>query len=116
MKAQEVQKYSGIAPVIKQSGQNCVVQRRRACPRFLHQSLVEYAAKSILHCGWAKAFYEQQRAQGKGYWAAVRALAFKWIRIIFRCWQERVAYHEERYVEGLKRSRSPLVAHLGLPT
>jgi hypothetical protein len=66
MKAQEVQKYSGIAPVIKQSGQNCVVQGRRACPRFLHQSLVEYAAKSILHCGWAKAFYEQRRAQGKG--------------------------------------------------
>jgi transposase len=113
--AQEVQKYSGIAPVIKQSGQNCVVQRRRACPRFLHQSLVEYAAKSILHCAWAKAFYEQQRAQGKGYWAAVRALAFKWIRIIFRCWQERVAYDDDRYLQGLRRSRSPLVARLAVP-
>lgn len=47
--AQEVQKYSGIAPVIKQSGQNCVVQRRRACPRFLHQSLVGVTGGGV--CG-----------------------------------------------------------------
>lgn len=110
--ASEVQKFSGIAPIIKQSGQTRIVQRRRACPRFLHQSLVEYAAKSILHCSWAKAFYDIQRSTGKGYWAAVRALAFKWIRIIFRCWQERVAYDEKRYLEGLVKAGSPLSAHL----
>ncbi len=113
--AQAIEKYSGIAPVIKQSGNTRIVQRRRACPGFMHQSLVEYAAKSILHCNWAKAFYEQQRAKGKGYWAAVRALAFKWIRIIFKCWQERVAYDEQRYLEGLRRSGSPLVARLEGP-
>ena len=53
-----------------------------------------------------------QRAQGKGPYCAVRALAFKWIRIIFRCWKDRVAYDDEKYVESLRRRRSPLIGHL----
>ena len=110
--AQDVEQYSGIAPVIKQSGNTRVVQRRRACPHFLHQSFVEYAAQSVHHCAWAKAFYRRQRDKGKGHWAAVRALAFKWIRIIFVCWQRREAYDEARYLEALRRSGSPLCSHL----
>ena len=42
----------------------------------------------------------------------MRALAFKWIRIIFVCWQERVAYDEAKYVQALQRSHSPLLQHL----
>ncbi len=64
------------------------------------------------HCAWAKEFYRQQRAKGKGHYCAVRALAFKWIRIIFRCWKDRVAYDDEKYLESLRRRRSPLVGHL----
>ena len=40
-----------------------------------------------------------QRAKGKSHQAAVRALAFKWIRIIYRCWQTRTAYNEVKYLE-----------------
>lgn len=112
--AQDMEQYSGIAPVIKQSGHTRIVQRRRACPRFVHQSFVEYAAQSVHHCVWAKAFYRMQRQKGKGHWAAVRALAFKWIRIIFCCWQQREAYDEARYLESLQRSGSPLCQHLAV--
>jgi hypothetical protein len=31
--------------------------------------------------------YEQQFDKGAFYQSAVRALACKWIRIVFRCWQ-----------------------------
>jgi transposase len=113
--ADAVEKYTGIAPIIKQSGKKHVVQRRRAKPKFVHQSFVEYADQSIRHCQWALAFYRCQRAKGKGHYAAVRSLAFKWIRIIFRCWQERVAYDEAKYLESLRRTRSPLLQHLSLP-
>lgn len=112
--ADAIEKYSGIAPIIKQSGQKRVVQRRRAKPKFIHQSFVEYADQSIRHCTWALAFYRCQRAGGKGHYAAVRALAFKWIRIIFRCWQGRVAYNEETYLEALQRRHSSLLPHLSL--
>jgi hypothetical protein len=37
----------------------------------------------------------------------VRALAFKWIRILFRCWKEHKPYNEDFYREALLR-RQPL--------
>ncbi|MGH7713183.1 MAG: hypothetical protein ACREOG_17970, partial [Gemmatimonadaceae bacterium] len=49
-----------------------------------------------------------QRSRGKGHQAAVRALAFKWIRIIWRCWQERTPYDEARYLRALTQRGSPL--------
>ena len=107
-----MEKYSGVAPVVKASGNSRIVQRRFARPLFLHQSFMEYSDLSLRYCAWAKEFYRQQRAQGKGHYCAVRALAFKWIRIIYRCWQERVAYDETKYLESLERSRSPLLQHL----
>jgi hypothetical protein len=73
-----------------------------ACPKFLRQSFHEFAAASIRVCPWAKACYEAQRARGKGYHAAVRAVAFKWIRILFACWKQRVAYTQELYLQALQ--------------
>ena len=87
--AEEVQKYTGIAPVTERSGNKCWVHWRLQCPKFLRQTFVEWAALSIPHCYWAKAYYEQQRAGGSTHQVALRALAFKWIRIVYRCWQNR---------------------------
>ena len=44
--------------------------------------------------------------------AAVRALAFKWIRILFRCWKDRKPYDEQTYIASLRRRGSPLAAAL----
>ena len=55
-----------------------------------------------------RAYYQQQRGRGKDHHAAVRALAFKWIRILYRCWQDRVAYDENKYLAALARRGSPL--------
>ena len=89
----EVQKYAGIAPVTARSGNKCWVHWRLQCPKFLRQTFVEWAALSIPHCYWAKAFYEQQRARGSSHQAALRSLAFKWIRILHRCWICRSCYY-----------------------
>jgi transposase len=108
--AEEVQQYSGIAPVTERSGNKCWVHWRLQCPKFQRQTFVEFAALSIPHCYWAKAYYEQQRARGSSRQAALRALAFKWIRIMYRCWQQRTPYDEARYLTALKRRGSPLIA------
>jgi hypothetical protein len=42
---------------------------------------------------------------------AVRALAYKWIRIIYRCWQTRQPYNEVEYLESLRRKGSPLLKY-----
>jgi transposase len=107
--ADEVQKYSGIAPVTETSGNKRWVHWRLRCPKFLRQTFVEFAGLSIPHCYWAKAYYDQQRSKGSSHQAALRSLAFKWIRIIYRCWQNRTPYNEATYLNALKRRGSPLL-------
>ena len=110
----QMQQYSGIAPVTEQSGKSRWVHRRWAAPKFVRQSFHEFAGHSIRYSRWARAYYELQRERGKGNHAAVRALAFKWIRILWRCWQDRVPYDEKQYLESLCRRGSPLAQRIGL--
>src|SRR6267143_7096712 len=108
--AAEVQTSSGIAPVTESSGKSSWIHFRFACSKFVRQSFHEWAALSITQSQWARAYYELQCRRGKRHHAAVRALAFKWIRIIFRCWKERVAYDEKVYLAALAQHNSPLLA------
>jgi transposase len=108
--AAEVQIWSGIAPVSESSGKSSWVHFRFACSKFLRQSFHEWAAQSIPQSQWARAYYKLQRRRGKKHHAAVRALAFKWIRIIYCCWKERVEYDEKVYLAALAKQKSPLLA------
>jgi transposase len=110
--AAELQKYAGIAPVTERSGKKSWVHWRLQCPTFLRQTFVEWAAESIRHSFWAQVYYQQQRDKGKAHQAAVRALAFKWIRILYRCWQERTPYDEATYLQALHRRGSSLMQNL----
>ncbi len=107
--AADIQKYSGIAPVTERSGQKHWVHWRLQCPTFMRQTFVEWAAQTINKSYWAGEYYRQQREKGSTYQAAVRSLAFKWIRILYRCWQTGVAYDEIRYLKALERHGSPLL-------
>jgi transposase len=111
--ANDLQQYAGIAPVTDRSGNKTWVHWRMSCPKFLRQTFVEWATQSIRQSFWASAFYEQQRDKGKSHQMAVRALAFKWIRILHRCWQEGTPYDESTYLKSLKKRRSPLLKYLG---
>jgi len=101
--AADLQRYTGIAPVTKKSGGSCYIHRRYLCPKFHKQSFHEYAKESILWSRWAAAFYLQQRTKGCPHQTAVRALAYKWQRVIFRCWQSRTEYREEIYEAALRK-------------
>jgi transposase len=75
--AAEIQKHSGIAPVIERSA-------------------------------WADQYYRRQREKGKSHHSAIRALAFKWIRIIWACWKANKPYDESFYVHALEKRNSSL--------
>jgi transposase len=107
--AAEIQQLSGIAPITQQSGKMRVVTWRLGCPKFVRQSFHEYAAQSVKQCDWAKAYYQGQRDSGKDHNAAVRSLAYKWIRIMFSCWKTRVPYNDDVYLKALALRRSPLL-------
>ena len=109
--AAELACLSGIAPLMERSGQSVWIRWRYFCPKFMRQSFHEYAGESVRHSFWARAYYEQQIAKGKSRQAAVRALAYKWIRIIWKCWQTRTPYNEVRYLEALRKKGSPLLSY-----
>jgi transposase len=108
--AASLQQYLGVAPVTERSGNKHWVHWRWACPKFLRQSVVEWAGMSVRYSVWAAAYYQQQRERGKGHHAAIRALAFKWLRILHRCWKDRRPYDEVVYLKSLQKSGSPLLA------
>lgn len=110
--AVEVQRYTGIAPVTESSGNKHWVHWRLQCPTFIRQTFVEWAGATIPRSFWAAAYYRQQRDKGCSHQAAVRALAFKWIRILYRCWQSRTPYDEATYLNALSRRGSPLLASI----
>jgi hypothetical protein len=61
-----------------------------------------------MYSSWARTYYQRQRDRGKSHHAVVRALALKWIRIVFRCWQDRVPYDEAIYLAALTKRKNPL--------
>ena len=111
--AQQIQKASGIAPVLERSGKSSWVHRRFFRPKFLCQTFHEFAGESNPRSEWAKVFYQSQHQKGKSRNSAVRILAFKWIRIIFRCWKTGQPYNEISYLDVLKkRHHNTLTNHL----
>jgi hypothetical protein len=78
----------------------------------LRQTFHEFAAQSRLQSPWAEAYYQQMRQRGLLHQAAVRALAFKWIRIMYCCWKNHTPYKETHYQQALKRRGSSLAITL----
>ena len=163
--AAQAQKYAGIAPVTKRSGNSTWVHWRWKCPRFVRQTFVEWSALTIPRSFWARAYYEQQRGKGNSHQAAlahwlssgcgsciaagmteprttksptsarsrnevhplsttsrnrhklrktldVHLRAFKWLRILYRCWHDRTPYDEAAYLSALQKRGSPLIHNL----
>jgi transposase len=106
--------FSGIAPVKEASGKQLWIHVRWACPKFLRQTFHEMAKCSLKGCAWALCYYRMQIERGKGHHAAIRALAFKWQRIMWRCWQDHLPYEDAKYVASLKRSARDLYARLSV--
>jgi transposase len=106
--AETLQTFSGIAPVTVGSGESKWIHARWRCPKFIRQTFHEFAFSSIPHCQWAAVFYQQQRSRGIQPHAALRALAFRWIRVIVRCWQDRRPYDDALYSKRLMAAHSPI--------
>ena len=109
--AAEVQTVSGISPCCE------AVARPASC--LTVGPVPSSSARAFTHSrsvpalvALAQAFYQMQVSQGKDHHVAVRSLAFKWLRIIYRCWKNRVPYDDAIYVASLKANNAPLLAFL----
>jgi len=66
---------------------------------------MDFAADSRRASPWTAAIYNRHRAAGKTHQHATRILARAWLRVIWRCWQDRVAYDPTKH--GGNRSFLP---------
>ena len=102
-----LQKLAGIAPVLEKSGSQNWTHWRWFAPAFLRQTFVEWAGQTVVFSAWAGNYYRRMKARGKAHHAILRALAFKWIRILWKCWQSRTPYNEQTYLRQLTHRKSP---------
>jgi hypothetical protein len=107
--------YTGIAPVTEKSGKTQLwIHMRWGCPKFLRQSWHEFANSSIKFSAWAAHCYHELRRR-MAHHEAIRKLAYKWQRIVWRMWQERKPYDETHYLAALEKRGIKLVATQAAP-
>ncbi len=99
----------GIAPVTNESGKSRKIYRRLQCDNHTRQTFVEWTNASWKMCSWANAYVRDRLAKGQAFNSIMRSLAYKWIRILWKCWQDRSYYDDSRYIEHLRSKGSPLV-------
>jgi hypothetical protein len=90
-----LQCYAGTAPVTRRSGRSeFVVARRLAHNRYLGTAAHQWAFCSLTTSGWAREFYDTKIAAGKSHHATLRALANRWLEILWHCLTKGARYDE----------------------
>ncbi len=104
--ANSVQALAGTAPVPFQSGNYAKAHKRFACVKPLRNALHQFAWQSTRQEGWALAYYQRKRAEGKTHSMAVRALANVWVRIIYAMWVNQTCYQTATF-EAAQLAHAP---------
>jgi transposase len=88
---------AGMSPVALESGKLRVATFRRACDKRLRAAVATLADSTRHWHPWAKGVYVRARARGQDHPHAIRTLGRAWIRILWRCWRDRVPYDPARH-------------------
>lgn len=88
---------AGVAPVTITSGKRHVVKFRWACDKKLRAALIDFADDSRHASPWAAKVYADALKRTRRHQHAVRILARAWVRVIWRCWQDRTAYDPAKH-------------------
>lgn len=101
-----IQCYAGTAPVTYQSGQVKRARFRLACNKPLRSTVHLWANLSRSDSPWAEAYYRHKRQQGKSHACALRCLAQRWLKIIWKMWQTKTPYNEHTHLQNQVRHGS----------
>lgn len=101
---------AGATPVTNQSGKHKAVHFRWACNKRFRQAITTFADNSRHSSPWAARIYNYARAAGKDHPHAVRVLARAWIRVIWRCWQDRRPYDPTHHGNATKINNASIAA------
>jgi transposase len=100
--AQSLSCHAGVSPVSFESGQIRKAHIRWACDKFLRHTVHLWADQSRASCPWAQTYYQAKRDHGFSHASALRCLGKRWLKILWRLWQDRVPYNESLHLLSLK--------------
>jgi Transposase/Transposase IS116/IS110/IS902 family len=100
---QHLQGHGGVVPVTDRSGKHRAVLFRVACNTYLRDAAHQFALQSLTGSEWARAYYDRCRQRGHRHHHALRALAAKWLKIIFVLWTRRIPYDETYHLATMAR-------------
>lgn len=83
---------AGLAPVTRASGRTSRARFRYAANDHLRAAFAWWAYNSIRLSPWARAGYDNARSRGQHHHRALRGLAARWNRVLWRCWQDATTY------------------------
>jgi transposase len=104
--AQVLQCIAGAAPVSFQSGQLHKIKFRLACDKFMRQTLHLWANAFRRASVWGQIYYEAKRAEGKSHACALRCLAQRLLKIVFRMITDKKPYDAELHAANQKKHGS----------
>jgi transposase len=89
---------AGLAPVTRASGRSRSVRFRYAANTHLREATMWWAYNSIKESSWAAAAFRQARDhRGQRYHRALRGLAARWTRVLWRCWVDGTPYDPTKH-------------------
>ena len=83
---------AGQCPVAVESGKRQVASFRRACDKRLRGAIAILADSTRRWHPWASEVYRRARERGQTHPHALRTLGRAWVRVLWRCWVDRVPY------------------------
>ena len=93
-----LQAVAGTAPITRRSGKSFQVEFRRACSHPMRKAADDFARQSCRYSQWAREYRDSQLARGHSKARAYRALANRWLKIVWTLWQRREWYNETVHV------------------
>ncbi len=100
---EDFQAAAGIAPLTEQSGGSLQISAHcsLAATKYIKQTFHEYAGLRSLRASGQKRLLRPATVQRKTQTDGQACLAYKWIRIIYRSWQNGQPYNESHYLNRL---------------
>ncbi len=109
---EDLQCYAGTAPVTLKSGKRRWAKFRRACNTTLRATVHLWVDQSRHFCAWAQSYYQKKRNEGHGHAEALRCLGQRWLKILWKMWQDHTAYDEARHALDQTRHGSWVIGLL----
>lgn len=94
---------SGLAPVTRASGRTRQVRFRYAANKRMRHAIDWWSFVAVREDPhFTGVHYQMARAAGQGHHRALRGVAARWVRVLWRCWRDQVEYDQALHPQRLQ--------------